>query len=176
MKKNKIVLILVLALLLVSCKDKDERNFDFTLRYNVGGSSLVSSFNNTAKVDTVEGPKVIEFILTKGEKEKIKEKFLELEIMNEDYTFLKKEYMQVTPCEKNDLIVELGDEKFHIEWSTNNIPPFSLDVTTGSIKPSEGYEEEFDKLNKLLELKKYILNIVEESEEYQKLPPLRGYQ
>jgi len=176
MKISKIVLILIFALLLVSCKDAEGSSFDFTLRYNVKGSNMVSSFNDTLIIDTVEGPKTIEFILSNEDREKIKDKFLELEIMNEDYTFLKNEHLKVKPYEENELIVEIDKEEFRIEWTTNNIPPFRINVTSGSTEAVEGYEEDFEKFKRLLELKNFIINIVEESEEFKMLPPQRGYQ
>ncbi len=174
MKTIRLITLLLLSMILVSCEE--ETNFNFTLKYNVEGSNVISSFNNSIKINTVNGPKIIEYIFSDEEKKKIMQTFIDLKIMEEDYTFLKKSYLQVTPCEKNELIVELGDIEFNISWTTNNIPPFTLDPTTGSITPKEGYEEVFSKYKKLVDMKELIIKIAEASEEYKKLPPQMGYQ
>jgi hypothetical protein len=63
----------------------NEDSINFSLRYSVDGNDFVSTFDNTLKVDTVAGIKTIDFKFTKKDLERIKNKIIELEIMDTDF-------------------------------------------------------------------------------------------
>lgn len=48
--------------------DQGESDFEFSLRYNVDVKDFISTFDNQLMVDTVDGIKTIELLLTKDEK------------------------------------------------------------------------------------------------------------
>lgn len=190
-KLVRFFVILAIVLLVVgysyrinSLKNINDRNtvddsFNFSLRYNVNGDDMISTFDNTCTVHTVDGMEKIQLELSHADKVKILDKIKELNILNEDYSFLEKKYFIITPCGKYELVVEINSEKYTINWTSNNMPPFSVDVTEEgetTLLVDDEYKEDYDRLKRLFDLKTFIVNTLYEYSNVKALPEHIWYQ
>lgn len=160
-------------------KSEEIDSFDFSLRYNVNGDDKISTFDNICIVHTVEGIKEFQLELSKRHKTEILSKMKELNILDEDYSFIGKEYIYVTPCANYELVIKFNSEERIIKWTTNNIPPFSIefdDEGDARMVAEAGYRGEFEKVKSLLDIKTFIVNILGEYEEFKSLPEHIRYQ
>lgn len=175
MMKTKIWPLIAIIFLLVGCNINED--FNFSLQYNVNGDDKISTFDNSFKVNTVEGYKTIDLALTKKEKEEIKAFIIENNILEEDYTGLNDNPV-IEPWENFALEVHLEGEQHLIKWNTNNLLNLiqSIDPSSGEVQPLEGKEEEYQKVKKLYDFRNLVVEIIYNHRETEGLPPHIGYQ
>lgn len=175
MKKYITLFILLIICILIALglnsylTNKDD--FNFSLTYNVDGKDYVSTFDNTLRKDTVAGLKTIDFEFSKNDLNKIKDKIVELEIMEGDFKKLPHSGLIISPNGIYKLKIEMNGETKLLYWETGNSNPRPSEV----LNAEDRYDGVYGRVYKLFDLKDFIIEIIEEYEEYQKLPPHNLY-
>ena len=138
-------------------------NFDFILKYSVEGRSVLNTYDDTY---TKEGSPIIKMKLSKDEKESILAEMQKIDIFNYPESF--PEYLHWSLPDKQYLEVTYKGRKKIIEWTIDNMPPFSIDVGTNEISFEDKYKDnEVLILNKMI---RKIIEIIEAKPEYKELP------
>lgn len=198
MKKTRLIMLSLLLLIssfyLVILNNREVSDFDFSLKYNVEGKDFVSTFDHSLVQDTVDGMVRIDFEFKKEDLEKIKSKIEELEIMVDDFSGLPSSETTYYPMSEYHLQINLGGEIKNIRWSSRNANiDNALDVL-GKIdiddeeslfdeitlvelesKDHKSYEGAYGRVNKLFDLKTYIIEIIKEYDQYKELPAHKMY-
>lgn len=174
MKFKKYTIIICLAiiiLVLIFIKNKRSSDeFEFSLVFSVNGDDKISTFDNSFRVHTVDGIKVINLELTKEEKDKVKRFIIDRRITKEKGYIGNSKGLVINPCEKCTFIYILNGEENTISWTTESLGPYSINVNEGKITPLEGNEENYEKVRNLFDLRKLIEDIIYQHKETDGLP------
>jgi hypothetical protein len=138
-------------------------DFNFIFKYDVGGSSVLNTYDNTY---TRSGAPYITMKLDKFEVYEIFSDMKKIDIFNYPESF--PEYIFVTPKSEFYLEVTYKKEKKVIKWTSDNMPPFSIDTKTGKIKFDDAKRDKY-----IINLQKMvirIMKIIEAKPEYKNLP------
>ncbi|QNU68573.1 hypothetical protein EHE19_009320 [Ruminiclostridium herbifermentans] len=140
-----------------------DSNFDFILKYNVEGRSVINTYDDTY---TKEGSPIIKMKLSKDEMETILSEMQKIDIFNYPESF--PEYVYCSLPVKYNLEITYKGSKKNIAWTINNIPPFSINVETGEVSFDDKYKDnEVLLLNGIV---RKIIDIIEAKPEYKELP------
>jgi len=139
-------------------------DFNFIFRYGVGAKNELNTFQGTYTKDMILAPPItINLHLAPDEMYIISKKMIEIDffIYPEDFKIVVPEgesYGLVHPTSSYYFKVEYQSEVKELTWDNKDFAIFYKD-------------EEADKLRELIKL---IINIIEARKEYQKLPPPAG--
>jgi hypothetical protein len=138
-------------------------NFDFILKYNVEGRSVLNTYDDTY---TKEGSPIIKMKLSKDEMETILGEMQKIDIFNYPESF--PEYVHWSIPVKYNLEITYKGCKKNIAWTIDSMPPFSIDGETGEISFEDKYKDnEVLILNNMI---RKIIDIIEAKPEYKELP------
>ncbi len=152
-----------------------KETFNFSLRYNVDGRDYISTFDEQLTVDTVDGIKVIDFKLKNSDLKKIKNKMIELDIFEGDFTKLRRSGVTLSVNGIYDLGFEYNGVTKSIYWTTGNANLIIIVDDLKNASEEDRYEGEYGQVNKLFDLKTFIVEIIYEYDEYKALPPHKMY-
>jgi|LGVF01.2.fsa_nt_gb hypothetical protein len=152
-----------------------KETFNFSLRYNVDGKDFISTFDEQLTVDTVHGIKVIDFKLKNSDLNKIKNKMIELDIFEGDFTKLRRSGVTLSVNGIYELGFEYNGVTRSIYWTTGNTNPVIIVDDLENVSEEDRYKGEYGQVNKLFDLKTFILEIIKEYDEYKALPPHKMY-
>ena len=161
---HKIFIVLLLfSLCFTSCQDTivEPENQFVQIYMNYGFKNELNTFKNTYQKDLVlEGVKKVRFWLTEEEQNKILEKANIVNYFSMPDTF------KYNPQDSINVIInpDPGEQILRIKY-------MSKDKTTIWTFPILESKTDF---NNLLELRQFIITIIESKPEYRKLPPSRG--
>ena len=177
MKKTSMMIILVYILTawLIVDDITSMEDFNFSLQYNVGGRDFISTYDNILTVDTVAGIKTVEFHLSDKDKRRIKGKIESLGIMEEDFASLPKSGLVISPLGKYNLMITLNGVEKRAYWTTEYINPIVFPIKEKPTDPASRYEGEYGRVNKLFDLKNFIVDIIMEYETFKSLPKHKMY-
>lgn len=165
-----IVFLAIVGFIIMSNENND--NFDFSLRYSVDGKDFISTIDNTLKIDTVSGVKIIDFELTKEDLKRIQDKIQELEIIETDFQNMPFSGVTFSNLGIYELHLQVGEKTKTIYWTTENTSPvLSASIKNGNTR----YSGEYGRVYRLFDLKDFIVEIIEEYDEYIRLPAHRMY-
>jgi len=194
-EKNIAILIIISSLVFILLIINNEsESFNFSLKYGVDGKNFVSTNDKTLKADTVEGIKTIDFEFTQKDLERIRDKIIELEIMEIDFREMPRSDVSISTVGIYTMDIELNEKTKTIYWTTNNAS-FNIDyeilgklkvdnengiineVTLVELKEAEEkrYDGENGRVNRLFDLKNFIIEIINEYDEYKELPAAPMY-
>lgn len=159
MKYLKIILILFISLIFVSCNENSvEPNEQFVkilFKYNY--KDELNTYDNYLVKDLVlDGLKKVKFYLTEEEQQKIKNKINETNFYSLPDTIIDNSPVEISPNFQQYLRIKINDQEKEITWKY--ITP---EYQTESYKSIE-------------ELSNYIIQIIESKPEYKTLPPRNG--
>lgn len=163
-----LVIISIIVVYLLIPNNKSE-SFNFSLRYGVDGRNFVSTTSRLLDADTVEGQRSVDFEFTEDDLKRIKDKVIELEIMEIDFREMPKSDVTLSIKGIYKLDIELDGETKSIYWTTENAY-FESPLTLENENDEERYEGDFGKAKRLFDLKNFILMIIKEYDEYKELP------
>ncbi len=174
--------------------NNESEPFDFSLKYGVDGKNFVSTTDKTLKADTVEGIKTIDFEFTQKDLRRIRDRIIELEIMEIDFREMPRSNISISTVGIYTIDIEINGKSKTIYWTTNNAS-FNFDFNTvGKVKVDnedvvideviqvelketnmERYEGKYGRAERLFDLKNFILDIIKEYDEYKELPAAPMY-
>ncbi len=144
-------------------------NFDFILKYSIGGRSVLNTYDDTY---TKEGSPIIKMKLSKDEMETILGEMQKIDIFNYNEAF--PAYAHWSIPVKQYLEITYKGQKKTIAWTLDNMPPFGINVETNEVIIEDKYKDnEVLILNKMINK---ITKIIEAKPEYKKLPEPRAFQ
>ena len=177
LKKHKIMILLIcfaiIILGLILCiknKEQSPDEFEFSLVFSANGDDMISTFDNSFRVNTVEGFKVVQLELTEEEKDKIKRFIIDRRITKEKGFVGNSKGFHVDPCEKCTFTYVLNGKENTISWTSESFGPYSYSVTERKVVPLKGNEENYKKVMNLFELRELIEEIIYQHEETNGLP------
>lgn len=161
-----ISLALVLALLgTAACHNRSPRESDFNLifKYGVGARNVLDTFQGTFTKDMIIDPPIsVDLCLSEAEMNSIYQKMVEIDFFNYPDSFS----IYVPPDTPIAIVTPYASYYFKVEYNSQIKELWWEDEIV----------QEDEKADKLRELIKLIMDIVESKEEYQKLPkPRSGY-
>ncbi|KOO52644.1 hypothetical protein AMD00_04250 [Viridibacillus arvi] len=135
--------------------EKMPSDFDFSVKFGVGKKNEIDTYEDKVTKDLVDdGTATINLPLSIEEKEKIYEKMKNINIIR------LKELTPRTEC----MTKPYSEDEWKITINGEKITPYI----------SGAYCEKANAENKLIDLRNYIRNIVQNKVEYQKLPEATG--
>lgn len=175
MKKIVYGLIFVCLLTILGCSnisqqvstDNKKNEFNFILQYGILARNKIDTFNGTYTKDLISaGTKTIKLRLNDTELSEIEEQMKQIGILDYPEKFVPENSRIVTPNVTYHLKINIDGRTKEIHWEDYNC--FDID---GIAKPVEPVEA-----TKLRNVMKNIITIIEQKEEYKKLPqPVGGY-
>ncbi len=184
--KYLFLIIMILTLLIGCNKNTDQLDFDFSFQFNVNGEDIVSTFDNTFRVHTIQGFKKISLTLSDSDKVKVKEYIINSNLVNEVHKVKEvkgDKRVYINPSATYILKYRYNEVENEIRWNTSYIlsnidfkDKNSDSVSIGVFKDGPVDKEKADIASKLVELEKLIKDIVYSYEEVIELPEHIGYQ
>lgn len=160
-KLNTIILILSYSVLILnlSCSDQivepDEQNVQILYKYYY--KDELNTFDKYLIKDLVlDGLIKVDFWLTTAEQESIKNKVYELNFFSMPDSMMNTAPVEISPNFTQYLRIKIDDDDHEVTWNI--------------ILPEYQIEDHI----KIIELGKFIRDIIESKPEYLKLPPKRG--
>lgn len=175
-KLHKLIFLFLMSLIILSgCgKNTEKDDFNFSFEYNVNGDDMISTYDNTFRVNTVEGVKTINLRLSDSDKIKVKEFLVNNDLINKEFSLAGKKLVREEPCEYCTLKYTYNGVENEIGWSSNEIASLlselSDDTKSENIEEDEKFKENREIAMKLVEFEKLIEDIVYSYDEVKKLP------
>ena len=136
----------------------DDIGFNITFRYGVEGKNELNTFEGTYKKDMVIDPSItVDLYISKEEKERIYQKMNNTNFFDYPRNFPQRQDRFVTPSFDYYLKVEYDSKIKEVSWDDN------------SLFEDENIEKGLN------EIKGLILEIIEDKEEYNKIPTPRAF-
>lgn len=140
-------------------------DYNFILKYGVGGKNEINTFTDTFTKDTVDGSITINLKLSDEDKYKIFNEMKKISIMDINNRFkIRTPYIE--PCDSSYLKVEFDNVERVFTWSTKNFD-IKFDI---EMKEKEINDKEYIQLKQISDLSRFIQEIINNHEEVKKLP------
>jgi hypothetical protein len=163
MKKIKFIsaaffIILIMPVLLAcGSQPAEDANFNFDLKYGVGGKNEIDTFHGKFTKDMVDAPSItINLRLSEAEMESIYQKMVEIDFFNYPDTFT----VTASPGDSTTAITPFNTYIFTVEKNSQ----------TKTLNWNDEIQTPNDKADKLRELIVLIQRMIEAKEEYKELP------
>ncbi|PKM77290.1 MAG: hypothetical protein CVU90_08265 [Firmicutes bacterium HGW-Firmicutes-15] len=175
MKKIIYGLIVACLLTILGCSnisqpvstDNTKNEFNFLLQYGISARNQIDTFNGTYTKDLISaGTKTIKLRFNDTELSDIKKQMQQISILDYPEKFVPETNRYVTPNITYNLKINIDGTTKEIHWEDYNC--FDIDGIAKLVEPVEA--------TKLRNVMGNIITIIEQKEEYKKLPqPVGGY-